>query len=93
MNAQDILDTIQDVARKHLDWDGQLAAKGSLKPEMRLVEDLELDSVDMTTLAVEVEDHFDISLEAADEEQIVTVGDLVRVVGRELEGRHAESGA
>ena len=89
MDAKEILSTIEELAKKHLDWDGTLDGKGPLRPEMRLVEDLELDSVDMTTLAVEVEDHFDVDLEADEDTDIVTIADLVEAIRRQLEVRDA----
>jgi acyl carrier protein len=51
---------------------------------MRLVEDLELDSIRLLTLAVEVENHFRICLDEDDDRAVETVGDLVAVVRREL---------
>lgn len=57
--------------------------------EHRLVEDLQLDSMRLLTLAMAVEDHFRIALDADDEASITTVGDLVLLVERKLamEGR------
>jgi len=77
MNASDaqIIDGIAEVARQHLDWEGEL------RPEMRLVEDLELDSLKTLTLALEVENHFRVCLD--EEAGIQTVGDLVAII-REL---------
>jgi acyl carrier protein len=77
MKASDaqIIDGIAEVARQQLDW------KGELRPEMRLVEDLELDSLKSLTLALEVENHFRVCLE--EDEVILTVGDLVAII-REL---------
>ncbi len=46
----------------------------------RLAEALELDSIRMLTLVVELENHFDICLEEGDEEGVETVGDLVAVL-------------
>jgi len=80
MNDQLILNGIADVARVHLGWDGDLA------PEMRLVEDLRLDSIRLLTLAAEVENRFRILLDELDEGTIETVGDLVAVVRRKLGG-------
>jgi acyl carrier protein len=70
-----IIDGIAEVAREHLGW------KGSLRPEMGLVEDLELDSLKTLTLALEVENHFRVCLD--EEAGIQTVGDLVAII-REL---------
>jgi len=83
----EILDGIAAVARKHLDYAGPLA------PEMRLVEDLELDSIRLLTLAVEVENHFRVCLDEEDDRGIETVGDLVAVVRRELLAEGGREGA
>jgi acyl carrier protein len=80
MTEAEILAGIADVARAHLGWDR------SLRPEMRLVEDLELDSLKVLTLAVEVENRFKVCLDPESERQIVTVDDLVATVRRKLEG-------
>ena len=67
-----IIDGIAEVARKHLGWEGEL------RPEMRLVEDLELDSLKTLTLALEVENYFRVCLD--EEAGIQTVGDLVMII-------------
>jgi len=74
----DILSGIAEVARQHLGWEGPLTA------DMRLVEDLRLDSVRLLTLAAEVENRFRVRLDESDEAAIVTVGDLVETVRRKL---------
>lgn len=75
-----ILAGIADVAREHLGWEGPVT------PEMRLVEDLRLDSIRLLTLAAEVENRFEVRLGEADEAGIETVADLVQVVGTKLAG-------
>ena len=80
MSPREILDAVSELARRELDYDG------TLTPEMRLVEDLELDSIRLMTLATAVEDHFRICLEEDDEASIETVADLVAVVEREIGG-------
>jgi len=75
---ENILRRIAAVAREKLDIDV------TLRQDMRLVEDLALDSIRLMTLAMEVEDRFRICLDEEDEENIVTVADLVAVVGRKL---------
>ncbi len=74
----EILAGIAEAAREHLAWQGPLA------PEMRLVEDLKLDSIRLLTLAVEVENRFRVCLDQEDEEGIATVGDLAAAVRRKL---------
>lgn len=78
MRDDEILTGIVAVAHEHLSY------HGPLEPRMRLVEDLELDSIRLLTLAVEVENRFRVRLDEADEAGIVTVGDLVAAVGRKL---------
>ena len=74
----DILQGIAEVAREHLGWEGELTG------DMRLIEDLRLDSVRLLTLAAEVENRFRVMLSETDEAAIVTVGDLVETVRRKL---------
>jgi len=77
---QEILVGIAEVARMHLEWHGEL------RPELRLVEDLELDSLRSLTLAVEVENRFRICLDPDAETQLVTVADLVAAIRRAYAG-------
>jgi acyl carrier protein len=79
MADQEVLEVIQQLARE------QLGFTGELKPEQRLAEDLELDSIKSLTLAVEVENRFRICLDPDSEEQIVTVGDLVTTIRRKID--------
>lgn len=71
-----LLDEVAELARRETGWSGSLA------PEMRLVEDLGLDSLRLLALAVAVEDHFRLCLDEEDEAEISTVGDLVRIIER-----------
>lgn len=74
----EVLAGIAEVARAELGWQGQLT------PELRLVEDLELDSLKMLTLALEVENHFRVCLDPG--AGIETVGDLVAAIRERLDG-------
>ena len=80
MRRQQILEGVALVAQRHLGW------KAELRPDMHLVEDLELDSLRLLTLAVEVENHFRICLDEADEATIETVEDLVRIIEEKTAG-------
>lgn len=73
----EILDGIADVARRHLGW------SGILEPSMRLVEDLELDSLKALTLALEVENHFRVCLDQ--DAAIETVDELVSAIEEQLD--------
>lgn len=79
IDDQEVLEVIEELARE------QLGFTGELRPNQRLAEDLELDSIKSLTLAVEVENRFRICLDPASEEQIVTVGDLVTTIRRKID--------
>ena len=76
LQDHEILAAIEEVARIHVEF------TGVLRPELRLVEDLELDSLKALTLAVEVENRFRICLDPDVEAEIKTVGDLVSAVNQ-----------
>lgn len=80
MTDDEILESVQRVARQHLEWQGEL------RPETRLVEDLELDSIKALTLAVEVENLFRVRLDPEVESKVATVGDLVAAIRIGLNG-------
>jgi acyl carrier protein len=79
MSDEVILAGIGEVARAHLGWEGIVT------PELRLIEDLRLDSIRLLTLAAEVENRFRVLLDEGDEAGIETVGDLVAVVRGKLD--------
>ncbi len=74
MNDAFILAGIKDVARKHVGWEGPIEG------DMSLVEDLALDSIKLLTLAVEVENRFQICLDPERDHELITVGDLVAAI-------------
>ena len=74
MSDAQILEGIQKVAQEHLDFEGDIAL------ETPLAEALELDSIRMLTLVVELENHFEVILEEDDESGIETVGDQASVM-------------
>ncbi len=74
LQDEEILSDLKAIARKSLDWEG------TLTPEMSLVDALELDSLRLLTLVVEVEDHFEICLEESDEIGLETIGDLMAAI-------------
>jgi acyl carrier protein len=80
-----VLRELESIARSRLDWNGRLS------PEMSLVEALDLDSLRLLTLVVEVEDRFRICLDEEDEAQIQTVGDLLEAIRRKRAGNAANA--
>lgn len=81
----DVLAEIERLAREKVGW------RGRLERSMRLVEDLQLDSIRNLTLAIEIENHFRIAIGQEDEGDLETVGDLVDIVQRELDAMGPES--
>lgn len=75
-----VLEELRRLAAERLDIDGEL------EPSNRLVEDLGLDSLQLMTLAVAVEDHFQICLDEDDEAALVTVDDLLAVIAEKRGG-------
>jgi len=78
MDRDVILQGITRAARK------ELAFAGELHPDQRLVEDLQLDSIRLLSLAMAVEDHFRITLDAEEEGGIDRVADLVDLIEKKL---------
>ncbi|MDH3743906.1 MAG: acyl carrier protein [Acidobacteriota bacterium] len=78
-DSRDVLAEIERLAREKVGWSGRL------ERSMRLVEDLQLDSIRNLTLAIEIENHFRIAIGQEDEGDLETVGDLVDLVQRELD--------
>ena len=81
MTRDEILESIAELARIHLDHNGTITF------EQDLIEDLRLDSLKLLTLAVQVENHFQICIESDEEASIRTVADLVSVIENRLSDR------
>lgn len=80
MKREEIVDGIVAVARQHLGF------AGAFDPRLRLVEDLEFDSLKLLTLAAEVENRFRVTLDPDEEAGIATLGDLVALLEAKLPG-------
>jgi acyl carrier protein len=74
LSAEEVFGAIKEIAQTQLGWTGMLT------PEMRLIEDLQLDSIRLLTLTVEVENRFRVRLDEHDDAGLETVGDLVALV-------------
>lgn len=83
MNGADILDELRKVLHE------VMGVKHPIEPSTRILSDLELDSLQRIELVIEVENRFRIWLEPEDEENLGTIGDLIRVI----ENRSATSDA
>jgi len=75
----DVLTEIRAIAAAQLD----LARE--VQPDDDLTRDLELDSLTLATLAVALEDRFNIVLAEEDAARVRTIADLCRLVARRVE--------
>lgn len=57
-------------------------APTSLRPETSLKEELGLSSLETVSLAMDIEDEFDITIEDAELDRLVTVGDLLGLIAK-----------
>jgi len=70
----------------------ELAVVPSVEPGQSLVGDLHLDSMELITLAVGLEDRFRVKLSEADAAGVTTAGDLAGLVARRALEASAEKG-
>lgn len=74
MSAED-KDKILDIIAEELGVD-----KSSLSAETSFVNDLNADSLDIANLAMEFEDEFGVELPEGDENNINTIGDVLKLI-------------
>lgn len=82
MTREEILEGIRHVFAEHLDIDS------GIEPQATFAGDLQLDSLNLLTLVVELENYFKIFFEEGDEEGIESVDGLISLVEKYIyEGR------
>ena len=79
MNQQEILSHIEAAAVEVLSVNAD-----AVTTEARFGDDLDADSLDLVELVMALEDRLDIAIPEDDLEQVVTVGDAVRIVEAKL---------
>lgn len=75
MTRGEILALVRRVLEAEFELEG-----ASIREDTRLVDDLDLDSVDAVALAVRLEEETDLTLEEAELRALRTVGDVVGVL-------------
>lgn len=75
-----VLSEIRRIVSQELDW------SGPVEPSHHLTRDLQLDSLGLTVLAVELENRFRIRLSMEDSVGVATVGDLMHLVASRAGG-------
>lgn len=82
---------IEEVVRKLLAEaakDNNSAENIEVKPDNKLIDDLNLDSLSIVQLVTEIEDAFDIEIPDDFAEKITTAGDLYRFVEMQMSASH-----
>lgn len=82
MTADEIADQVRAVIASTLDVDAV-----SLRDDMVLTVDLDVDSLAATELSLVIEDEFDIRVPQEERVDILTVGDVIATVARKLRER------
>ncbi len=77
MKEERILDGIRQAVR-------ELEVPYPVELDTHVLNDMELDSLQLIALVVEVENRFRVCLEPEDEARIATIGDLVEVIRQRL---------
>lgn len=78
MTEADVLAMVRRIAAIELDF------KRAVAPGDELIKDLELDSLALITLAVAIEDHFNIALAEEESVRVRTVADLCQLILRQV---------
>jgi len=80
--GEEVLEGVVGVLRS------KLHVRAPLGPSTDVVRDLQLDSVQMITLVVELENHFRLCFEPGDEEGLATIGQIAaRIAELKARGR------
>ncbi|MFQ5698970.1 MAG: phosphopantetheine-binding protein [Myxococcota bacterium] len=87
MTRSEILDRVRRTIRAELECD--LAVDEASE----LLDDLQLDSLQRLTLSVALENDFEICFDPDEEQELVTVGDVVDLLERETAGREGSADA
>ncbi|HJC04322.1 MULTISPECIES: acyl carrier protein [Ligilactobacillus] len=80
MTEEEIFAKVQEIAAEELDVD-----KAKITLTTNIKDDLDADSLDLFEIMSELEDEFEIELEA--DEDITTVEDVVKYVKKELDAK------
>jgi len=75
---QQILQRLRDVVTERLTLTPEQIA--SLRPDLPIVQGLQLDSLAQVTLIAGIEDEFQIELDLEDRQRITTIADLVALI-------------
>jgi acyl carrier protein len=74
---QDILNTITEILKKYSFEKKTLA---NIKPEMKLIEDIKINSARIVDIVLDVEETFDIEIDDDSLENLITIQDLIDII-------------
>jgi acyl carrier protein len=75
----ELLERISDIISQNIDWTEEI------RPDDRLKEDLEIDSLDVIMIVHEIEDEFNITIEEEEIRCLGTVNDIVQNLQQKLD--------
>lgn len=78
MTRDEILKGIQHVFDEYLEIDT------IVESEMDIIQDLQLESLELGTFVIELENHFKVMLDEGDEQEVKTIADLVYLIEKSL---------
>jgi acyl carrier protein len=79
MSDEELLDALRDVLVDKLKVDGT-----KVQPQASLYDELGLDSIDLMTAVMAMEERFGIEISDNELEQVTTVGDAVRLLSQKV---------
>lgn len=84
MTRAEILQDVLDILKK---YKGRGADRASLSESTRLADELDIDSARMVDIVLDAEAKFDVSIDDSCLPKLVTIGDIVDLVGAVLDTR------
>jgi len=85
LTRSEILKGIQYVFNEYLQ------IESAITPEVDITNELQLDSLELLTLIVELENHFLVAFEHGDEKDVKTIEDLIRLIEKSIISQYGDS--
>ncbi|RMF02067.1 MAG: acyl carrier protein [Bacteroidetes bacterium] len=83
MTETQIIDQLKEIIKPFLEYEDDAIFAG-IKPDTNLLDELNLDSVDLIEIVIEIEGAFDIKIADTEIQQIKTVHDVVELIKTKL---------
>jgi len=81
-SQEEVSNTLVDILTRYLknSWAGSAPRRRTVTPTTNMVKDLQLDSFQVMEFMLEVEDHYDVSIDLESLSNIHTINDLAGIV-------------